>query len=240
MFSQRGYGEKAGSGFDKIRQGWVSQNWRLPIIEETLRPDRIRLVLPMVSLLPEESVERIKRRFGTKFEKLSPLEVQARATADLDGGVSNQRMRQISSEHSTDLTKLLQGLVSQGFLQQDGRGRGTTYRLPGLVSGNSSHKGGDSSHSGDSSHKPPIDSSHRLEEIPAEEHTRLKVIAAPAFAGMRLAPEQTRQIILALCRGRFLTANDLRGIDESVAAKLAESVLDPAGRRGIADPQVPG
>ncbi len=79
MFSLLGYGEKAGSGFDKIRQGWVSQNWRLPIIEETLRPDRIRLVLPMVSLLPEESVERIKRRFGTKFKKLSPLEVQARS-----------------------------------------------------------------------------------------------------------------------------------------------------------------
>src|SRR5206468_6913393 len=84
MFSLLGYGEKAGSGFDKIRQGWASQNWRLPIIEETLRPDRVRLVLPMVSLLPEESVERIKGRFGTKFKKLSPLEVQALVTADLE------------------------------------------------------------------------------------------------------------------------------------------------------------
>ena len=185
-----GGGEKAGSGIDKIRQGWASQNWRLPIIEETLRPDRVRLVLPMVSLLPEESVQRIKGRFGTKFKKLSPLEVQALVTADLEEGVSNVRMRQICSEHPTELTKLLQSLVSRGFLQQDGRGRGTTYRLPGL---------GDSSHNaGNSSHKRPVDSSHKLEEIPEEELTKLKVIAAPAILAMRLPVEETRRMILEL------------------------------------------
>ena len=86
MFSMLGYGEKAGSGFDKIRHGWALQNWRLPILEETQRPDRVRLLLPMVSLLPEESLKRIKSRFGTKLRKLSPLEVQAVVTADLEGG----------------------------------------------------------------------------------------------------------------------------------------------------------
>ena len=35
MFSLLGYGEKAGSGFDKIRRGWASQKWRLPSIDET-------------------------------------------------------------------------------------------------------------------------------------------------------------------------------------------------------------
>lgn len=131
MFLLIGGGEREGSSFDKIRQGWASQNWRLPILSQTQRPDRVRLVLPMVSLLPEESVERIKGRFGTKFKKLSPVEVQALVTADLEGGVSNLRMRQICSEHPTELTKLLQSLVSRGFLQPEGRGRGTTYRLPG-------------------------------------------------------------------------------------------------------------
>jgi hypothetical protein len=29
MFATLGYGEKAGSGIDKIRQGWASQKWRL-------------------------------------------------------------------------------------------------------------------------------------------------------------------------------------------------------------------
>ena len=73
---------------------------------------------------------RIQGRFGTKFKRLSPLEVQALVTADLEGGVSNLRLRQISSEHPTELTKLLQSLVGRGFLHQEGRGRGTNYRLP--------------------------------------------------------------------------------------------------------------
>ena len=36
MFSLLGYGEKAVSGFDKIRRGWASKQWRLPSIEELL------------------------------------------------------------------------------------------------------------------------------------------------------------------------------------------------------------
>lgn len=231
MFSLLGYGEKAGSGFDKIRQGWASQNWRLPNIEETLQPDRVRVVLPMVSLLPEESVERIKGRFGTKFRKLSPLEVQALVTADLEGGVSNLRMRQICNEHPTELTKLLQGLVGGGFLQQDGRGRGTTYRLPGPVE--SSHKAGDSSHSGDSSHKGPQDSSHKLDEIPEPELTKLKVIAAPAHAGMRLPVEETRRMILELCRGRYFTAADLAELMNRNANGLRNRFLTPLVEEGL-------
>lgn len=231
MFSLLGYGEKAGSGFDKIRQGWASQNWRLPIIEETLRPDRVRLVLPMVSLLPEESVERIKGRFGTKFKKLSPLEVQALVTADLEGGVSNLRMRQICSEHPTALTKLLQGLVSRGFLEQDGRGRGTTYRLPGP--GDSSHSAGDSSHKGDSLHNRPVDSSHKLEEIPEEELAKLRVIAAPAFMRMRLPIEETRRTILQLCQGRFFTAADLAELMNRNANGLRNRFLTPLVEEGL-------
>lgn len=229
MFSLLGYGEKAGSGFDKIRQGWVSQNWRLPIIEETLRPGRVRLVLPMVSLLPEESVERIKGRFGTKFRKLSSLEVQALVTADLEGGVSNLRLRQISNEHPTELTKLLQGLVSRGFLVQDGRGRGTTYHLPW----DSSQSVGDSLHKDDSSHKPPVDSSHKLEELPAEELAKLNVIAAPAFAGMRLPVEETRRMILQLCRGRYFTASDLAELMNRNASGLRNRFLTPMVEAGL-------
>ena len=236
MFSLLGYGEKAGSGFDKIRQGWASQNWRLPIIEETLRPDRVRLVLPMVSLLPEDSVERIKGRFGTKFRKLSPLEVQVLVTADLEGGVSNLRLRQICNEHPTALTKLLQGLVGRGFLEQVGRGRGTTYRLPGP---------GDSTHSGDSAHKRPVDSSHKLEEISPEEIAEMRVLAAPAFAGMRLAPQEIRQILLGVCRGRYLTANDLGELMNRTPQNLRSRFLTPMVEEGLlvrkypADPNRP-
>lgn len=225
MFSLLGYGEKAGSGFDKIRHGWASQNWRLPILDETQRPDRVRLVLPMVSLLPEESLEQIKGRFGTKFRTLSPLEVQALVTADLEGGVSNLRMRQITEKHAADLTLLLQGLVSRGFLRQVGRGRGTSYRLPGETVGDSLHKD-------DSSHKSPEDSSHKPEAT-EEEVKRLKAIAASAYAGTRLPTAETRRIILELCRGHFLTATDLAELMNRNAEGLRSRFLTPLVEEGL-------
>ena len=233
MFSLLGYGEKAGSGFDKIRRGWASQKWRLPSIEETFRPDRVRLVLPMVSLLPAESLERLRTRFGTKLKKLGPLEVQALVTADIEGRVSNARMRQLSGEHPSDLTRLLQGLVGKGLLRQVGQKRGASYRLPGQPGSVEVGLGGDSYHSGDSYHKQPIDSSHKLEEIPEEERTKLRIIAAPAFAGMRLATEETRQIILALCRGRYLTANDLGQLMNRSPQNLRSRFLTPLVEEGL-------
>nr|VFJ61423.1 MAG: hypothetical protein BECKFM1743C_GA0114222_102936 [Candidatus Kentron sp. FM]VFJ62718.1 MAG: hypothetical protein BECKFM1743A_GA0114220_103143 [Candidatus Kentron sp. FM]VFK14006.1 MAG: hypothetical protein BECKFM1743B_GA0114221_103015 [Candidatus Kentron sp. FM] len=50
-----GAGEKAGSGIDKIRRGWASQNWSPPEVEEQIRLDRVRWVLPMTDPDGEEN-----------------------------------------------------------------------------------------------------------------------------------------------------------------------------------------
>ena len=105
MFTLIGAAEKAGSGVDKIRRGWNSQQWRSPIVREWMQPDRVLWILPMISLIPPESIARLKNRIGTKFQKLTPLEVQALVTADLESFVDNARMRQITSEHPTDITR---------------------------------------------------------------------------------------------------------------------------------------
>ena len=131
MFLMIGGGEKAGSGIDKIRQGWRAQHWRLPIIREKVQPDRVNVVLPMVSLLPEESLQRLRSRFGPKFNRLDGLEVQALVTADLERTVSNRRLQEVCDEHPADLTKLLHNLVARGFLHQDGQKRWASYRLVG-------------------------------------------------------------------------------------------------------------
>jgi len=165
MFAMLGYGERAGSGIDKIRQGWASQKWRWPQIQELQRPDRVRLVLPMVSLLPEESVGRLRAASGDNLRGLSAREVQALVTADLEGTVSNQRLQQFSSDHTTDITRLLQDLVGKGHLVKDGYGRWASYRLsekllrsdphaPGVkatLQTSSQHNGESSQHSGESS-----------------------------------------------------------------------------------------
>ncbi len=241
MFVLIGGGERAGSGIDKIRQGWQSQHWRWPGIRETFRPDRVHLVLPMVSLLPEESVRKLEKRFGPRFSRLGPLEVQALVTADLEGSVTNARMQELRREHPADVTAALQGLTSRGFLLQDGQKRWASYRLPvdSLSVGSaqkrqdSSHKTEDSLHKPDSSHKGTWDSSHSLEDLPQEELRDLRMLSVPASSSKRLAPEETRRIILLLCSNRFLTAAHLGELMDRSSTAIRSRFLTPLVNEGL-------
>jgi ATP-dependent DNA helicase RecG len=236
MFLMVGGGEKAGSGIDKILQGWRSQHWRFPMIREEANPDRVRVKLPMVSMLPDDSLQRLRSRFGSKFDRLNKLEVQSLVTADVEGSVSNGRLQEICEEHPTDLSKLLHGLVARGFLQQDGQKRWTSYRLPGssVRKGTwSSHSTDDSAHSGDSSHKDSSDSSHKLEDLTPEELATLKNLAAPASHGRRLPVNETRGLILSLCEKRFLTAAHLGELMARNPLSLRSRFLTPMVEEGL-------
>jgi len=134
MFQMIGGGEKAGSGIDRIRQGWASQGWRFPELEETVNPDRVQVWLPMESLLPEEVVARLATRFGARFATLTPLERETLVTADVEGRVSNARLRMVSDMHAADLTRLLQSLVTRGFLSQVDHKRWAYYLLADAIS----------------------------------------------------------------------------------------------------------
>ncbi len=217
MFTMVGAAEKAGSGIDKIRQGWNSQHWRSPMFRERMQPDRVLWILPMISLIPNESLLRLKGRFGTKFQKFTPLEVQALVTADLEGWVDNARMRQITSELATDMTKLLQKLVSIGVLTQDGQGRWTRYRLHAEFDSvhkeiDSVHKEIDSVHKEiDSVHK-EIDSVHKdiyKNEIPDIEWNELIKIAESTRQNKRLTHKEMESVLLNLCQKHWLTRRQL-------------------------------
>jgi hypothetical protein len=173
-----------------------------------------------------ESTLKGVRPLGTEwdehqFKKLSSLELQVMVTADMEDGDSNLRMCQICSEPPTALTKLLHGMLSRGLLAQDGRGRGTTYRLPG-------------------------DSSHKLEKIPAEQLTKLRAIAAPAFMGERLPILETRRTILQICQGRYFTAAELAELMNRNPKGLRNRFLTPLVEEGLlmhkypAEPNRPG
>ena len=130
MFQMLGVGDKAGSGIDKIRRSWAAEHWQSPSIQETLRPDRVMLVLPMVSMLPEATVQELRTRFGSAFEGLDRDEVQAVVTAAIEEEITNQRLQETLTLHRVDITKLLQGLVRKGLLVPEGFGRWTRYALP--------------------------------------------------------------------------------------------------------------
>ena len=236
MFFLAGYGERAGSGWDKIRQGWKSQNWRSPRIEETTRPDRVQVVLPMVSLVPQQTLEALELRFGDRLRRLNPLQIQALATAAIEHRVSNRRMQQLSDEHPTDLTRMLQGLRSKGLLRQIGQTRGTRYELATPRSGAEAglpHLVGEFPHNGKSPHNGNLESPRTLADIREGELQKLRQIATPALEKKRLPPDQMRAMILDLCRGRYLTATVLSQIVNRNVGGLRDRFLTPMVRAGL-------
>ncbi len=232
MFQMLGAGDKAGSGIDKIRAGWASEHWQSPILAETLRPDRVILTLPLVSMLPETTLADLRERFGAVFDALDPEEVQILVTAAIEGEISNQRMQDILSLHRVDITRILQGLVRRHFLVADGVGRGTRYALEGEQLGAS--RGDSPPHKVSSPPRKAPSSPHNgagppyKQAYPPEIHDDivLAMLDEPAIAAL-VAPvrnsersdEQTvRRIILGLCEGRNLTLRQLaellnRGMD---------------------------
>lgn len=243
MFLMIGAAEKAGSGIDKMRQGWRSQHWRWPSIQEQVQPSRVRLVMPMVSLMPEEVLDDLRRRFGAKFSRLPEEEVQALVTAHMEGQVSNARMREITNRHPADLTKMLQSLARKGFMRQEGQKRGATYRLAGQQvrglsgfphsTGDSPHKPEDSLHKAGSPHKGGWDSSRMLQDMGEETLQNLQQIADLAQQMGRLKPEVTRAIVKALCQDRYLTASHIGDLMNRSPAALQSRFLKPMVREGL-------
>lgn len=267
MFFMSGGGERAGSGVDKIKAGWSSQHWRAPQLEVSVDPDRVRLTMLMVSLIPDETLTELKDRFGSKFSGLSPQGLQALATAHLEGFVSNERLQQLLNEHPSDLTYLLTKLCERGFLVSDGRRRWTRYRLPwmatdGSASGKpsaesdkpfatslkgstSSAKGLDSSPKGLSSSPKGFSSSPKglgspsPEEAVTSRDTTLRKLAEPVSSTARATPEIVRSTILKLCSEEFLTVSELAELLNRRPDPLRNKYLSPMAKDGLLERRFP-
>lgn len=250
MFAMIGGGEQAGSGTDKIREGWRFKAWRAPRISTQQQPDRVRLELPMVSLIPEATVRRLRERFGSRLDELGKDELQALATAELEGLVSNVRLQQLLTDHPVEITKLLARLCDRGLLVSDNRRRWTTYRLGGsLVRDESISRDADSGPlAGDSGPLPvvsgplegesgplPADSGHLVgDSVPlARPDESLRAIAAPVATKGKAPAEAVRSVILRLCRGRFLTTDTLAQLLDRRADNLRKRYLTPMVAEGL-------
>ena len=129
MFSLIGVGERAGSGLENIRKAWKEQEWTIPDLEESYNPDRVELTLRTISLLPQESVDFIKRVLADEYYDLGKDEVMALVTAHQEGYVTNNRLQRLIDNNSWYSNKVLSKLVDKGYLKSQGVGRGTKYLL---------------------------------------------------------------------------------------------------------------
>lgn len=229
MFMLIGAAEKAGSGVDKMRRGWASQHWRSPMLREQVQPERVSWRLPMVSLIPDESLARLEGLLGKRFNQFSKNEVQALVTADIEGTVDNSRMRQICTIHAADVTRLLQGLVAKGALVQEGQGRWSRYRLPDA--GHSEHKGVHSEHKRMHSEHKGGHSEHKDADLTRD--AGLTAIAAPARRQRSLPPAEMEKILLNLCENRWLTRNQLAELLTRHPDGLRQRFLTPMVEHGL-------
>ena len=97
---------------------------------------------------------------------------------------------------------------------------------------------GDSGHLPESSGRLPESSGH----LPDEILTQLRKLAGPVTNRGKVGGEEMASVITALCRGRFLTAEQLAGILGRSAEGLRKRFLTPMTREGklrLRYPQAP-
>lgn len=167
-----------------------------------------------------------------------PRLMQALVTAELEGTVSNSRMQQVSARHPADLTKMLQGLVAMGLLQQSGQKRGATYTLgeasrTAVIGGDSYQIGAPSYHRQDSPDHLAGDLPETLRSLPSHELSALTEAARPAREDRRIDRSRMRDIVTSLCDGRYLTAQELAALLNRSTANLRTRVLTPLVRDGL-------
>ena len=143
MFMMIGFSEKAGSGVNKIMQGWRSANWAAPYMEELNRPDKVELTLPMVSLFPENIQQSLIQLFGiNRIKELNQEHLLILATCFSEKSTNNDRLQHLLNIHPSDITKVLRNLCADGFLTSEGKGRGTVYQVNISQSGNVASQSG--------------------------------------------------------------------------------------------------
>ena len=157
----------------------------------------------------------------------------------------------VTGKHATDITKLLQNLVSNGALSQDRQGRWTRYSIAKeLVClykdvdsvhkkiNNSVHNPQKSmeisslSSSSDSVHSDNY-SIHKKAQISESDLSILVEKAKLARKNKRLPPKKMEQIILNLCRGRWLNRKLLAELLKRNSDGLRSRFLTPMVGHGL-------
>ena len=129
FFRMIGAGDNIGSGFPTILSAWGEENWRKPDLSENPELRQVDLKLWMISLMPPECTEHLQSLFGLAYSHLSNNEQIILGTAFLEGAVTNSRMQSMLDLHSTEIGRILGGLVDQKMLVADKKGRWTSYQL---------------------------------------------------------------------------------------------------------------
>lgn len=254
MFQLVGYGDHAGSGIPKIYRNWEGQHWRRPLLYEQAEPEQTLMELRMTSHVPAEALAELESHLGRRFKALPVLERLALVTVAAEGVVHHARLREISTEHPADITKMLAHLVKDGLLAPDGIGRGMVYFLPWQARGDVAIFATERSDRTDleSGQGKPLTQELgvltqergslprefespllvEVADVPPDEMRLLESLAQPARSHKRVSPDVMRGVVLQLCMGRYLGIRVLAHLLRRDSSDLARRILTPLVGKG--------
>ncbi|MQM29990.1 MAG: hypothetical protein CRU78_05360 [Candidatus Accumulibacter phosphatis] len=220
------------------------------------------LELRMLDLLPENLLAALRKVFGDSFDALGRDERLTLAAASSERVVSHSRVREMTRLHSVDATRLLQGLVRDGFLESHNPGRGAVYCLPGAAipkpeevflagSAQSTERSAllesSSAHLSDT---PNIEVEQRdqdgcllsgqldapvidsLNRLTPAFSIELEKLAIEPRSKKKIAEEAMQKAILAVCRGQFVALSTLAELLKRDPHALRQQHLKPLTRDG--------
>ena len=129
MLRMIGYGDNIGSGFPTILSAWGDENWRKPDLSQNEELHQVTLKLWMISTMPKECTDHLKKLFGRVYSHLSQNEQLILGTAYLEGSVTNSRLQALLDLHSTDVGHLLSDLTARNLLLVNWKGRWSSYQV---------------------------------------------------------------------------------------------------------------
>lgn len=212
MFILIGGAEKAGSGVSKIFAGWDFAHWRNPYLRREFQPDRVTLQLPMLSTIPDETLEYLRVLFGDSIDTLGKDEMTILSTCQIEGEISNTRLQYMISQHRSDITRILQDLCKDGFLIAEQKRRWTTYHL---------------NQEFQQTLKPNLETLEpnlgTLEAEPLEQRRMPK----------KMSKLERDNIIVAICTNHFRTADFIAKYLERSTEYIRNEVLPPMTLQGL-------
>ena len=205
--------------------------------------------------MPKWAFDTLRQTIGAGFDRLGQEERVALATALIENDVTNTRMQDLVTDHPSDITKRLRGLVAKGWLETDNQRRWTRYRLPASLASrqdlfstaidnggsrssplptNSPHTDGDSTRTGGGSPHNGTASPRSGDQptLTDDQLETLRPLADPISKQKRAAPAKLRKVILDLCEGRYLTADQLANLCNRDVDSLRERVLSKLAADG--------
>lgn len=240
MFQMLGLGEKAGSGFQKILRAWREQHWLIPAVADIASLEMTRVWLPVVSMVPADVERELRELVGDAYASISELGHTVLMLTHRFGEIGNEDIQTYRREHPRDIGDCLKRFVQAGWLEKNGHGRGTRYRLARQAGGDLFM--GPSSGEQSSEHL-EVTSEHLpkgSEHLSPDEEMQLWQLGIQVREKAKVSKELMTQVILSMCSEHWLSLRTLARLVGREPDSLRNHYINPMLQDGRLVARVPG